>query len=187
MKIICTVIYFISCWALDKLIGWNSLGCHIIEWESVICNILHSDCKKILKMSNYFFSLFSEFHDTFTWENLIKIMRVGGNTSNWEGWDLWVSLPTIMAKVKIQENSQIKLFCKILTNNAGLEERLKIPACSLGKLLWYFACPGPLLTCLSLWFFRGWFACTLVHWASKLEKLLVQQENLLILPVMGLF
>ena len=40
-------------------------------------------------------------------ENLIKIMRVGGDTSNQEGWDLWVSLPTLMAKVKIRENSQI--------------------------------------------------------------------------------
>ena len=78
-------------------------------------------------------------------------MRVGGNASNREGWDLWVSLPTIIAKVKIQENSQIKLFCKIRpirlitqadkTNNAGLDKRLQIPACPLGKQVWYFACP----------------------------------------------
>ena len=76
-------------------------------------------------------------------KNLIKIMRVGGNASNRKGWDLRVSLPTIMAKVKIQENSQIKLFCKIRpirlimqadkTNNAGLDKRLQIPACPLGK------------------------------------------------------
>ena len=38
-----------------------------------------------------------------------------------------------MAKVKIQEISQIKLFCKMLIYNAGLDERLQIPACPLGK------------------------------------------------------
>ena len=49
--------------------------------ESVICNVLHSDSKKILKIS-HFLQCFQNF--MIKRENLIKIRRVGGNTSNEE-------------------------------------------------------------------------------------------------------
>ena len=119
-------------------------------------------------------------------------MRVGGNASNRMGWDLWVSLPTIMAKVKIQENSQIKLFCKIRpirlitqtdkTNNAGLDKRLQISVCPLGKQVWYFACPKTLLTCtcLSLWSYKRIVfldPCTFGKWAWKVGYLPSKKIN----------
>ena len=51
---------------------------------------------------------------------------------------------------------------------SGLKKTLKIPACRLGKQLSHFVFLGPLLT---------W---ALVHWASELQKLLAQQENVLV-------
>ena len=53
--------------------------------ESVICNFSLSDHKKIIKTSN----LFPCFRNYMVnWENLIKIGRAGGNTSNREGWNV---------------------------------------------------------------------------------------------------
>ena len=51
---------------------------------------------------------------------------------------------------------------------SGLKKTLKIPACRLGKQLSHFTFLGPILT---------W---TLFHWASELQKLLAQQETLLV-------
>ena len=82
-------------------------------------------------------------------ENLIKIRRVGGNTSNQEGWDLWVSLPTLMAKVKIQENSQIKLFSKCWPITQGLKKDFKFQL-----VLWESSSDISLDCEQSLFFFR---------------------------------
>ena len=51
---------------------------------------------------------------------------------------------------------------------SGLKKNLKIPVCRLGKQLSHFVFLGPLLT---------W---TVTHWGSELQKLVAQQENLLV-------
>ena len=63
----------------------------------------------------------------------------------------------------------------------GLEKKKpRIPACPLGKQLSHFANPGLLLAHLND-FVIGWLAWNFVHWAGKLKKqLLGQQENLLV-------
>ena len=50
----------------------------------------------------------------------------------------------------------------------GLKKTVKIPACRLGKQLSHFVFLGPLFT---------W---TVTHWGSELQKLVAQQENLLV-------
>ena len=87
-------------------------------------------------------------------------MRVGGDTSNQEGWDLWVSLPTLMAKVKIQENSQIKLFCKIPIIQ-GLKKDFKFQLVLWASISHISLAQGHFLLVSVYDFSRGWFACTL--------------------------
>ena len=55
-------------------------------------------------------------------------------------------------------------------------------ACPLDKQLSHFACLGSIdfLLVLVNDFVRGCLAWTLPHWASELQKLLAQQENLLV-------